>query len=284
MVSNFRAYALPLVVVFMLTSCSWALHHMNERGRQHEWKQAYEAASGRGVKLALLDSGVAVHARLKPTEKWDFTSGEPLPDVTQDSLGHGTAVAGIAAAEPNRFMQGVAPHVKWYSLRVLNEHGMGHPSHVVRALEWCLERGMQVVVLSSGYRVDDKRLQRTLERMTSAGVIVIAAAGNQRGGPVDYPAAYGNVISAGALNDKREPADFSARGKIDVSVPAVRQMSTSVSGGYAPFSGTSIAAAHVAGMAARLLERPAQFDIDMTQTEQIAEQVKKVLQILTESS
>ncbi len=283
MVPNIRAYGLPLLIVFLLLACTFSLHHFNEQAQLRTWKQAYEQTTGAGVKLALLDSGVAVHTRLKPVEKWDFTSGQPLPDVSQDQLGHGTAVAGIAAAAPNRFMRGVAPHVHWYSLRVLQANGMGHPEHVLRALEWCFEKKMQVVVLSSGYRIDDKRLQSAMDRLTSAGIIVIAAAGNQRGGPVDFPAAYQNVISAGALDEQRQPALFSARGKIDVSVPAVQRLSTAASGGYAPYSGTSIAAAYVAGMTARLLERPAHFDIDVTNKEQVVGQVKKVLQSLTQS-
>jgi subtilisin family serine protease len=200
---------------------------------------------GEGVRVGILDSGVdPTHPALQGAvvEHRNFTKDcDPY-----DTNGHGTHVCGVLAARGP--LSGVAPKAEVVSCKVLNHSGSGSMESIARAVEFCLEVGCRILVLSLGAPVDSDRLALVCEKAYRAGVVTVAAAGND-GGPVSYPAAYDSTIAVGAVDREGLICEFSCRGKeIDVAAPGAEITSSWVGGRYATLTGTSMAAPFVAGV------------------------------------
>ncbi len=227
---------------------------------------------GAGVKIAVLDTGFDF-------EHPDFAGREVVSESfvggnAQDGLGHGAHVAGTAAgpAAPNGAPRyGVAPGASLFVAKVLDDAGAGREGDMLAGILWALEKGCDVVNMSLGRRPlpgdganDYDRIgQLALDR----GSLIIAAAGNEsaRGSgfvsPVGAPANARSIMAVGAVDQSLAIADFSNGGlvedggSIDICAPGVDVLS-SVPGSerYAAFSGTSMAAPHVSGVAALLAQ------------------------------
>lgn len=191
---------------------------------------------------------------------WDFVDDDNDPS---DENRHGTHVAGtIAAVGDNGIgVAGVAYGSRILPLRMLNAGGSGLLSDGVRALAYARAHGARVTNLSWTYSgAISQPLWDELESDAAGGMVVTAAAGNQ-GFDADvtpmYPAAFDlpGIVSVAALGPDGTLPDFSNRGvaSVDIAAPGVDILSTWFNGGYDTLTGTSMAAPHVAGVAALLL-------------------------------
>lgn len=197
---------------------------------------------------------------------WDFVNEDNDPD---DDQFHGTHVAGtIAAVRNNGYgIAGVAPNVKILPLKVLGSDGSGDTAGLVRAIDYAVllkQSGVNVAVINASLGGGDRldALENAIRRADKAGIVFVAAAGNDGSdndtSPV-YPAGYdlANVISVAALTGHGALADFSNYGarSVHVAAPGDGIWSSIILNFYLPFSGTSMAAPHVAGIAALLKSR-----------------------------
>jgi len=241
--------------------------------------------TGRGVTVAIIDTGVAPHTDLVyPTNRIvgfkDFVNEKTN---AYDDNGHGTHCAGILGssgyASKGKY-KGIAPEVNILSVKVLDEKGNGKTSDILSAIQWIIKTkevyNTKIINLSLGaiaqYRERRDPLVRAANLAIENNMIVIAAVGNS--GPLRStilsPATGRYVISVGALNDNRtndlsqnfKIADFSSRGptldrikKPDLLAPGVDIMSLSNTNlnSYTNLSGTSMSAPMVSGVAALLL-------------------------------
>jgi len=213
---------------------------------------------------------------------WDFTSEnpDPRPKFTNNysflGINHGTIVAGIAAAEGNNSIGivGITWHASIMSLRVLDSSGTGNTFDVARAIDYARENNAHIINLSfvgSGYSAT---LNKAIEKAHQAGILIIAAAGNEVNEGVNmsdspqYPVCHDGyngdnwVIGVASLDNSDKLASFSNYGDcIDVAAPGVGLFSTLYQnenykkfnrayGGY--WSGTSVSAPQVAGLAVLL--------------------------------
>ncbi len=228
-----------------------------------EW--AWSASRGAGVKVAILDTGLD---RTHPDLAANIAGGVNFvaknwwaaADATawNDDNGHGSHVGGIIAGVDNEIgVVGVAPEASLYGVKVLNKSGVGYDSWIIAGLEWAVDNGMDVVNMSLGSDSDDPSLQEACDAAAAAGVILVAAAGND-GGAVDYPGAYDSVIAVAATNASDQVASWSSRGpEVDLAAPGVSVFSCWKNGGFATVSGTSMATPHVVGaIALRLSADP----------------------------
>ncbi|MCX7843001.1 MAG: S8 family peptidase [Clostridia bacterium] len=214
---------------------------------------AWSKTTGKGIKVADIDSGIAPHKDLRKNIKGEFNAIEPGKPTTDD-YGHGTHVAGKIAAKDNKVgVVGVAPDAELYAVKVLDAFGSGYLSDLVEGIDWSINNGIQVVNLSVEVQSDYPLLKDSIRRALDAGLIVVAAAGNTNGGSVAYPAAYDGVISVSAIHETDKIADFSAVGKVDFCAPGTDIRSTYLGDGYANLSGTSMATPHVTGVLALML-------------------------------
>jgi len=215
----------------------------------------WDTYTGEGVKVAVLDTGIDLdHPDLQANIAGGVNIINPKRPPDDDN-GHGTHVAGIIAAVDNEIgVIGVGPQISLYAVKVLNRRGWGFLSDVIAGIEWCIENGMHVINMSFGTSSDVGSFHDAVRAAYDAGIVQVAAAGNEYGGSVLYPAAYDEVIAVSATDQSDEIADFSSVGpEVELSAPGVDIPSTWKGGGYETASGTSMAAPHVTGAAALVI-------------------------------
>lgn len=208
------------------------------------------------VKVAVIDSGVDFGNDVELRNYIDLVPGyeECLPYYI-DITGHGSAVAGIIAAEENgKGITGINPNVELYSARVLDENNVAPASRVIEAIYWAIEQDVNIINMSFGMKEDSQALHNAIKDAYNHGILLIAAAGNQ--GMVEYPAAYEEVMAVGAVDSDGVVCENSARGgQIELVAPGEKVASTGAFEGTLIYSGTSMAAPHVAGVASLLWEK-----------------------------
>jgi subtilisin len=218
---------------------------------------AWGCSRGRGIKVAVLDTGVdADHPDLKPNIQGTVSF---VPDESpMDGNGHGTHCAGtIGAALNGQGVVGVAPEVSMYGVKVLSNAGSGQFSWIIAGINWAITNKMQIISMSLGASQAPVALEAICNAAFNAGVLIIAAAGNdgppKAGRPtsVGFPGRYKNVIAVSAIDASNTIASFSSRGpEVAICAPGVQVLSTQPGGGYTQLSGTSMACPHVSGAAA----------------------------------
>ena len=220
--------------------------------------------TGDPIKVAIVDTGIDVkHPDLIDNLKGGVSAVGYTSSYNDDN-GHGTHVAGIAAAIDNEIgVIGVGPKIDLYAVKVLNRRGSGYLSDVIEGLDWAISNGMQVVNMSLGTASNVLLFQEAVQRVNAAGIVQVAAAGNNYGAVI-YPAAYSEVIAVSATDSSDAIASWSSRGpEIDLAAPGVSIYSTYKGQTYKTLSGTSMAAPHVAGTAALVLNSAiSNYDLD----------------------
>ncbi|MCB5165848.1 S8 family peptidase [Streptomyces bambusae] len=235
------------------------------------WRAGY---TGKGVKVAVLDTGVdQTHPDLKGLEvaQKNFSdSGD-----SNDRFGHGTHVASIVAgsgAKSAGRRKGVAPGVRLLDGKVLGDDGWGTDSSIVGGMQWAVDQGAKVVNMSLGggdeAAVDPK--EAAIARLSGKALFVVSAgnAGDEPG-TIASPGSSPAALTVGAVDKQDRLADFSSRGPtaagvskpditapgVDISAAASTQGTPPDTTGYVAMSGTSMAAPHVAGSAALVLQQ-----------------------------
>ncbi|WP_284139354.1 S8 family peptidase [Virgibacillus sp. LDC-1] len=217
---------------------------------------AWDVAKGStGQEIAVLDTGVDYnHADLdgKTILGYDFVDQDYTPN---DLNGHGTHVAGIAAAETNNGVgiAGMAPNTRILAVRVLDARGSGSLANVADGIRFAADNGAEVINLSLGCDCNTTTLENAVNYAWNKGAVIIAAAGNDGVSTTFEPASYANVIAVGATDRNDRKASFSNYGTwVDVMAPGVDIASTYPNNRYVYLSGTSMASPYVAGLAGLL--------------------------------
>jgi thermitase len=181
----------------------------------------------------------------------DFTGSSTGFD---DYCDHGTHVAGTVSALTNNGLgvAGVGYNVSLMNGKVLDDNGDGWTTDTAQGIIWAADNGAKVINMSLG-RYGSCSFTETfaINYAWERGVVVVASAGNDDKNKSGAPASCPNVISVAATDDDDDRAWFSNYGaNVDVAAPGVSILSTRRNGGYTSFNGTSMAAPHVAGLAA----------------------------------
>lgn len=218
------------------------------------WHPVWERATGRGVRIAILDTGYSKHVDgPEPIAERSFISGQS----TRDGNGHGTHCAGTALG---RRGIGVAPEAELIVGKVLSNGGSGSSSGIAAGIRWATEVGADVISMSLG---GGSPYQPTLDAIDAAvarGCIVNSAAGNSgysgRGNTIGWPGKYRGGLCCAAYRSDGQIANFSSGGEqIDWACPGQDIVSFSHNGsGYRSMSGTSMATPYGSGMLALIIE------------------------------
>lgn len=230
--------------------------------------------SGRGIKIAILDTGFAQN---HPDFRGRNITARSFIDTlgTNDVVGHGTHCAGTAAGPRhgnNVPRYGVAPDVDIFVGKVLDDSGTGLEGDIIAGMVWAIESGCEVISMSLGRAVQPGELpapeyERIGRRALDRGCLIVAAAGNnstrQFGyiAPVGAPANARSIMAVAALDPSLDVAPFSSGGinlgggEVDTCAPGVAVFSAApLPQAYRTLSGTSMACPHVAGIAALYAE------------------------------
>ena len=201
---------------------------------------------------------------------WDFSDAPTLPgngdwkvrdNAPEDEIGHGTHVSGIIAAEANNRIgiAGIAWQCRLMPLRADFKYGGGgylQNDDVAAAIVYAADNGAQVVNMSWGDTVNAFIIEDAVEYAYAHGCVMIAAAGNVGAVGSWYPAGLKTVISVAGLSDERQlSSDSNFGATIDIAAPGDEILSTYLNGAYQNLSGTSMAAAHVSGVAALVVSK-----------------------------
>jgi len=215
--------------------------------------EAWDVTTGSpNINIAILDTGVDLdHPDLasKIVANINFSSSVTVDDVR----GHGTHVAGIAAAITDNGLgvAGLGYDATIMNVKVLGDDGFGYYSWIVQGVIWAADNGAEVINMSLGGSSPSSTLENAVNYAWSKGVVVVAAAGNEGSTTPSYPAHYTSCIAVAATDGRDYLSTSSNRGDwVDVAAPGVAIFSTVKDGDYYYKSGTSMASPHVAGLAA----------------------------------
>ena len=226
---------------------------MRIRGVNRDW--AWGGATGRGVRVGIIDSGLesqhpALGGRVAASVAVELADNEPrvVPDEAGDLFGHGTACGSI--------ILGLAPEVELVSIRVLGADLRGKGTLFAAGLEWAIEQGIQVVNLSLSSKSDAlfPIFHQLVDDAYFRGLALVSAANNVPA--PSYPSLFSSVFSVAAHDhpdplrfyyNPSPPVEFGAWG---VDVPIAWK-----DGGYTIATGNSFAAPHIAGLVARVVSK-----------------------------
>jgi hypothetical protein len=215
--------------------------------------EVWDVTAGGGVRVAVIDTGIDYR---HPEFAGRYIGGYDTANNDDDPFddhGHGTHVAGIILANANGSgTVGAANTASLIAIKALSADGSGYTSDVIAAVDWAMTLNAQVINFSLGSPHHSRTLESKLNQAASQGIILVAASGNNGGGSLLYPAAYGSVIAVGATDANNNLASFSNLGS-ELTAPGVSIRSTVPGGGYATWSGTSMAAPHVSAAVALML-------------------------------
>ena len=211
--------------------------------------QAWTITNGSSnVKIAVLDTGIDnTHPNLANFVNMSLAKSFVGGD-TMDRQKHGTHVSGTIASYGN--VSGVMQNASLIPVKVLGDNGKGSTYGIQQGVLYAASIKADVINMSLGGGNYSAGMFDACTTAVNAGVVVIAASGNDGSGTVSYPAAYTNVIAVGAVDSNRQRATFSQYGTgLEVMAPGQDIYSTVPGGAYDTFSGTSMATPHVAGVA-----------------------------------
>ncbi len=235
--------------------------------------------SGSGVKVAVIDTGIdTTHPDLHVDGGMNTVLGEDPNDFGPNSSSHGTHVAGIIAGrgKPPSGLRGLAPAVKLRSYRVFGKNAKRASNYdIIKAIDQAVADDCDLINMSLAGGPSDDAMSAVIEEASGRGSLVIVAAGNEYRSPVSFPASDPLAIGVSAMGrrgtfpkDSTETGDiarpygkdrnnfiaaFSNIGlELDLTGPGVGVLST-VCGGYAPMSGTSMACPAVTGLTVKML-------------------------------
>jgi serine protease len=233
----------------------WNLRSINVEG-------AWDETKGSGITVAVIDTGISPVPDLKNTKfvkGYDFVNDriEALDDA-----GHGTHVAGTIAQSTNNSygVAGIAYEANLMPLKVLSAEGGGTVADIAEAIRFAADNGADIINMSLGGAGESKLMEEAIEYAYQKGVFLVAAAGNSNQNAASYPARYRHVVGVAALDPAGAKAPYSNFGAgVDISAPGGSQVGQILqetidpetgSAVFAAYQGTSMAAPHVAGVAA----------------------------------
>jgi len=256
---------LPVVAAMSVADAALAA----DQTRAGSQVPAYQGVTGRGVGVAIVDSGITAHPALanKIVAAVSFVPDDPTPS---DQFGHGTHIAGIVAGQgsaatavTDRYRGGIAPGAHLISVKVLGRTGAGRTSDVIAGLDWVIahkaDYGIRIVNLSLGHPVTEPSVTDPLNaaviRATASGILVVASAGNQGRdaegrqvlGSITSPGNSPHALTVGAINmwdtiarDDDTVTTYSSRGptkyefavKPDVVAPGNKIVSLEAAGSF----------------------------------------------------
>lgn len=230
-----------------------------------------------GVTIAIIDTGIdGTHADLsgKVLAGYNYVSSVAISANTDsDDQGHGTTVGGVAAAITNNStgVSGTDWNARLMPVKVLDSTGYGYSSDVALGIRYAADNGADVINMSLGSSSSSSLISSAVDYAYAAGVVMVAASGNENTTPISYPARYTKVLAIGATNssdarctnaDWGWPYGSNYGSDLDVVAPGNSIYGPKDGGGYRSVGGTSLATPFAAGLSALILAYSSSLSVD----------------------
>lgn len=195
------------------------------------------------IKIAVMDSGIDFSKDIPVVERVNLVDKDSeVAPWFEDTTGHGTSVASIIAD--------VNPQAEIYSVKILDNQNCATLDRVVEGIYWCVDHDIDIINMSFGTSQNTVALKEAVKKAEQAGILMIASAGNDAQKPIEYPGAYDDVMAVGSVDKMAQKTEESAFGDaIEIVAPGKEVPTEGAYGGTLVAGGTSIAAAHVSGVA-----------------------------------
>lgn len=215
-------------------------------------------------KVALLGPGINPHPHLPPVLARINLSDEP---ELGDHHGLGTHMAGIIGGYSTRkgkhHFHGVYPRLPLYDVKLFNKRGESALSRLIRGLEWCMEKKINIAVFSFALPQHHPAFYEAVKAASRQGIIMVAPCGDDGALGVYYPARYREVVAVGSVTREDQISSFSQAGTdLDLVAPGEEILSTGKRGQFETGSGSALACAHVAGCLALCLSLRPQLTLE----------------------
>jgi subtilisin len=231
----------------------------------------FSTNGGKNVNIAVLDTGANIKhedlsARIKDCK--DFTRGPVPRSACEDKQGHGTHIAGIISADggtDGKGVWGIASEASLLIYKVCRNDGTCWADDIASAAIYASNNGANIILIGLGGNADNFLMRDASAEAVKNNVLIVASAGNDGAdkGSIDFPAAYKDIVSVSAFSEEGTVPDWSSRGindgdyikeskEIEFTAPGENIESAWIDGGYRYLSGSSMSAAHVTGIAAKL--------------------------------
>ncbi|NBI64744.1 hypothetical protein D3Z38_17290 [Clostridiales bacterium] len=204
------------------------------------------------VKIELLDSGVSHTDDIDIKGRENLIPNEEGGSVLfEDASGHGTSLAGIIGAKDNEAgITGINPNANIFSVKVMDARNKATLNRVIEGIYWGIENKMNIINMSFGTTVNSPALRQAVQDADAAGILLIAAAGNDDSRNVQYPAAYPEVMAVGATDTTgKQMEEFATGEELEILAPGDGILGTGLFDGVVMSSGTSMSAAEITGVA-----------------------------------
>lgn len=206
--------------------------------------------TGRGVKIAILDSGYTNHKDIKiEGDKISFCDNNL---IVNDKNGHSTMMAGIIKANNRKSIIGLAPHSKLLFAKIVNNKGECSFNALVAGVLWAIVKEVDIIVIALGSQYNYKVLHDAIKKAREYGICILAASGDEE--EIDFPARHEEVFSAGFLTRSKKKNELIKK-NVDFCLPNKGLYTTYLDNKYVKISGSSVSTAFFAGLSAVLIEQ-----------------------------
>jgi len=224
-----------------------------------------QGITGKNIRVCVIDTGVDFNhpaiTQAKNIGCYHFLgNGADVGPGCMDDNGHGTHVTGIVTSN-DPYSRGVANGTLIMAVKVLDSTGSGYASDVIKGIEYCTNNSAQVISMSLGAgwysgTCDTYPTAQAVNNAAGKGVPSSVAAGNIGSCGISSPACASKAIAVGAIDKQKRVVGWSSKGsELDIVAPGVYINSTVLNNGWSIYSGTSMAAPHVSGVIALMLEK-----------------------------
>lgn len=210
--------------------------------------------TGKGVKIAILDSGCPQHNDIKITGDKISLCEENLN--VYDKIGHATAISGIINANNKKGIVGLAPNAQLYFAKIVDNNGICSFNALVAGVLWAIVKQVDIIVIAMGSKYDYMVLKDAIKKARDHDICVFAASGDNitENSDIDFPARYENVFSSGFLTRSKK-RNILIKSKVNFVLPNKALFTTYLNNQYIKLTGSSIATSFFAGIAATFIEQ-----------------------------
>lgn len=219
-----------------------------------------EGITGRGVKIAILDTGIDIDNQdLVYEDSINFISDD-TSDI-MDKNGHGTKIAGIISARKDgEGMIGIAPDAELYICKIADSYGTANNRLLTEGIEWAIEKDVDIINISIEFDKEYNDITQAVQEATDRGIIILASAGNQKteekDNEVKFPAKLEDVISVSMLGKDGEIFEYAIQSdEVDVYAPGDDVVATTFDNKLIISTDNSSAVAYASGVTALLMQQ-----------------------------